>query len=219
MIEYLEDLAQTNMFSGINPEKIAGLLECVDGRVVHYSKDEMIIEEGSSVLTFGVMLSGHGRSLKWDASDRQVIITLLSQGSEIGVLLATNPEYASSVFVQALDDVSVLMIPFDRLLARCEKNCLQHEILLRNYLRIVAEKGLVLHERIDCLLKPTVRDKIMTYMLRVSKEQQSRTFSIPINRNGMSKYLNVERSALSRELSQMKRDGILNYHRNEFELL
>ena len=219
MKEYIEDLAQTKLFSGIEPKEIAGLLACVQARSAQYAKDEMIIEEGSRVSDFGVMLSGHGRSVKWDASDKLIIITLLQKGSEIGVLLAASPEQESPVSVQAQDDVSVLFIPYDCLIDRCKKACPKHEMLLRNYIGIVAEKGLVLHERINCLLKPTLREKIMTYLLRVSREQRSLTFSIPLNRNAMSEYLNIERSALSRELSYMKRDGLIDYHRNSFKLL
>jgi Mn-dependent DtxR family transcriptional regulator len=32
----------------------------------------------------------------------------------------------------------------------------------------------------------------------------------------MAEYLNVERSALSRELSKMKRDGLISYKKNYF---
>lgn len=219
MIEYIEDLAQTKLFSGIAPKEIIGLLDCAHARRVEYEKGDMIVEGGNRVHEFGVMLSGHGRSIKWDAADRLVIITLLEKGSEIGVLLAASPEHESSVWVQAQDDVSVLLISYDCMLARCEKACPKHERLLRNYIGIVAEKGLVLHERINCLLKPTVREKILTYLIRVSREQQSRTFSIPLNRNAMAEYLNIERSALSRELSNMKRDGLIDYHRNSFRLI
>jgi len=219
MIEHIIDLSQTKLFAGIEPDKIAALLDCVHARRVDYLKDEMIVEEGNRIHEFGIMLSGHGRSIKWDASDRLIIITLLQAGSEIGVLLAANPEQESPVSVQAVDDVSVMLIPYDCMLARCKKNCPQHEKMLRNYIGIVAEKGLVLHERINCLLKPTLRDKILTYLLRVSREQLCKTFVIPMNRNAMSEYLNIERSALSRELSYMKRDGLIDYHRNSFRLI
>lgn len=219
LMGYIEDLAQTNLFSGIETKEIAGLLNCVMARCTHFAKGEFIIEEGCRVHEFGIMLSGHGRSIKWDPADRLIIITLLEKGSEIGVLLAASSEHESPVAVQAQDDVCVLLIPFERILARCEKACPRHDQMLRNYLGIVAEKGLVLHERIDCLLKPTVREKILTYLLRVSHEKQSQTFSIPLNRNAMSEYLNVERSALSRELSYMKRDGLIDYYRNCFKLL
>ena len=112
-----------------------------------------------------------------------------------------------------------MFIPYDNLVSRCERACPQHETLLKNYIGVVAEKGLVLHERISCLLKPTLREKILAYLLRASREQRSRTFSVSLNRNAMSAYLNIERSALSRELSYMKRDGLIDYHRNSFKLL
>lgn len=110
-----------------------------------------------------------------------------------------------------------MQIPFERVLARCEKACPRHDRLLRNYISIVAKKGLVLHERIDCLLRPTIREKILTYLQCIAREQQKRTFTIPMNRNSMAEYLNVERSALSRELSYMKRDGIIDYHKTRLD--
>ncbi len=218
MIGYIEDLVHTKLFSGIPPAEMPGLIDCIHAQRVDYVKGDFIVEEGRNVYDFGIMLSGRGQSIKWDAADRLIIITLLEKGSEIGVMLAANPDHKSPVSVQAQDEVSVLRIPYDRIIERCPKGCPKHERLLRNYIAIVAEKGLVLHERIDCLLKPTVRDKILTYLQRVSHEQKSRTFSIPMNRNAMADYLNVERSALSRELSHMKRDKLIDYHRNSFRL-
>ena len=214
-----EELTQTKLFSGISMSGITRLLDCVQARCVEYTKDEMIIEEGAQVHEFGILLSGRARSIKWDTSGRLIIITLLQNGSEIGVLLAASPGRESPVSVQAQENVSVLLIPYDRLIARCENACPWHERLLRNYIGIVAEKGLVLHDRIDCLLKPTLRKKISNYLLRISREQQSRTICVPLNRNAMAEYLNIERSALSRELSCMRRDGLIDYYRNSFRLL
>jgi len=220
MTEHTKDLAGTKLFCGINENDIADLLGCVQARVVRYKKGDMIIKEGDKRREFGIMLSGHARSTKWDASDKLVIITLLKKGSEIGVLLAANPEHESTVFVEALDDdVAVLMIPYNRLLSQCNKNCSRHERMLKNYIGVVAEKGLVLHERINCLLKPTIRSKITTYLLRIAQDKHERTFTLPVNRNGMAEYLNVERSALSRELSRMKHEGLIDYHREDFRLL
>lgn len=219
MREFIEDLKQTNLFFNIEPEEMDGLLHCLCAKYVRYAKGDTIIEEGNKVYDFGIVLSGHGRAIKWEPSDRVILISLLKKGSEIGVILAASLEHKSPVTVQAEDDVLVLQIPFERVLARCEKACPRHDRLLRNYISIVAEKGLVLHERIDCLLRPTIREKILTYLQRIAREQQKRTFTIPMNRNAMAEYLNVERSALSRELSYMKRDGIIDYHKNTFRLI
>lgn len=219
MKEYIYELAKTKLFTGIEPKEIDALLNCVHARLVEYTQGDLIIEEGSEVYEFGIMLSGHGRSIKWDVTDRLIIITLLGKGSEIGVMVAASAEHKSPVSVQAQDDVTVLLIPYDRVLTRCEKSCPQHDKLLRNYISVVAEKGIVLHDRIDCLLKATIREKIMTYLTRVSCEQQSQDFSIPLNRSAMAEYLNINRSVLSNELSKMKQEGLIDFHKNSFKLM
>jgi len=206
------------LFLGVDPNEIPNLLNCIEAKLVNYKKDELIIEEGEVASEFGIILSGRARSIKWDASGRLIIITLIEKSGVIGVMLAASKKQASPVSVQATEDSQVMMIPFKHLISRCKKNCEKHEILLRNYINVVAEKGLELHERINCLLEPTVRDKILTYLSRVSKEQASKTFTVPINRNIMAEYLNVERCALSRELSRMQKDGLIEYQRNNFEL-
>ena len=219
MEEHIKDLSQTSLFSGIKLDEIPSLLNCLHIRHADYSKDEFIVEEGNMVNDLGIILSGHGRAIKWDEyTDKIFLIALLKKGSLIGVMLAASFEHKSSVYVQAQDNVSVLFIPFDRIFARCEKGCPCHNRLLRNYINAVAEMGLVLHERMDCLLKPTAREKILTYLKRVSREQKSKMLTIPVNRNGMAEYLNIERSALSRELSSMKKEGLIDYHRNTFRL-
>lgn len=219
MKEYISDLSKTNLFCGIEPCKINGLLGCIRARCVRYKKGEIIVQEGSRVYDFGIIISGSGRAIKEDAEGKLIIITMLKKGSEIGVILAASSDHRSPVSVEILEDSTVLMIPFDHIITRCKKACPQHDLLLRNYINIVAEKGLVLHERMDCLLKTTVRKKILTYLIRVSREKESRTFDIPFDRNSMAEYLNIERSALSRELSRMKKGGLIDFHKNSFKLL
>lgn len=142
MNEYLEDLAKMNLFSGIEPGEIAGLFDCLHARLVRYASGEMIIEEGSRIRKFGVVLSGHARSIKWDTADHVIILTMLKTGSEIGVLLAAQPEKESPVSVQALDEASVLMIPYDRVLAPCIKACPKHDRLLKTTSPLSLKKGL-----------------------------------------------------------------------------
>ena len=48
------------------------------------------------------------------------------------------------------------------------------------------------------------------------KRTGSYEFDIPYNRQQLADYLNVERSALSNELSLMQRDGLIRYEKNHF---
>jgi CRP-like cAMP-binding protein len=47
----------------------------------------------------------------------------------------------------------------------------------------------------------------------------SKKFSIPYNREGLANYLCVDRSALSRELSNMRDEGLIDFQKNRFEVL
>lgn len=113
MKDYLHDLSKMKLFSGMKTNEIEKLLDCLQAKLVHYASGEFIIEEGDNIHTFGIMLSGHARSIKWDSSDRIIILTLLEKGSEIGIMLAARPEKESPVYVQAQEDVIVLQISYD----------------------------------------------------------------------------------------------------------
>lgn len=54
----------------------------------------------------------------------------------------------------------------------------------------------------------------MAYLNRASREQGGFSIKMPPDRSAMAEYLNVDRSALSRELSSMKRDGLINYYKS-----
>ncbi|MCL2197353.1 MAG: Crp/Fnr family transcriptional regulator [Defluviitaleaceae bacterium] len=190
--------------------------KCANARRAYFKKDEIIIEAGTTTDEFGFILEGSAQSIKWNASGKLIIITMVEKGGAIGVLLAASPGRVSPLTVQATKDSTIMMISYKKILTPCERNCKYHKDILQNFMSLVAEKGLELHERINCLLEPTVREKILTYLQKISREQKSSSFNIPINRNIMAEYLNIERSALSRELSRMKKDGLIDYNKNHF---
>ena len=197
---------------------MTAFFSCMSAKSVNFKKGDIIIEAGTAADKFGILLEGGAKSVKWDASGKQIILTLVEKGGAIGVLLAASEGRASPLTVLATSDATVLLFSFSQLMTACEKKCAHHTELLRSYIALVAEKGLELHERIDCLLEPTVRKKILAYLENISGEKNSREFILPMNRNIMAEYLNVERSALSRELSRMKRDGLIEYCGNKFQI-
>ena len=65
----------------------------------------------------------------------------------------------------------------------------------------------------------SLRAKVCAYLLSEAERAGSLTFSIPFSRIQLADYLNCDRSALSRELSQMQRDGLLDTYKSSFKLL
>lgn len=63
--------------------------------------------------------------------------------------------------------------------------------------------------RIDVLLSPTMRERIMTYFKTMRDRCGSDTFQIKPTQTELADFLGVNRSALSRELNKMQQEGIL----------
>ncbi|NMC57446.1 MAG: Crp/Fnr family transcriptional regulator [Eubacteriaceae bacterium] len=217
-MQYLNNLKNSELFYSIEPDDIKEMFYCLNSYIKEYNKDEIILSEGEQVDKIGIILSGRARSIKSDITGKTTIITLLKQGSYIGILLAASKDRLSPVYVQALDNTSVLYITVDNVFKRCAKNCARHEILTRNLFDGISQKAMILHDRNDCLIKSSLRDKILTYLIRISKEQKSSEFIIPLDRDSMAQYLNADRSALSRELSKMQKEGLINFSKNFFIL-
>ena len=88
-----------------------------------------------------------------------------------------------------------------------------------NLIRIVAEKNLLFHRKIDITSKRSTRDKLLTYLHYEAKKHGTRSFEIPYDRQELADYLEVERSGLSSEIGKLKKEGILKAEKNHFALL
>lgn len=211
-----EVLGQSALFKGINTSDINGMLDCLTAEEIHYKTGQYILWKGDEVHKVGILLSGKARSTKTGLDGKLVIVTLLEPGSCIGVLLAASTDRKSPVSVEMLEDGAAIFISIQNILKR--SHCPHHYVLLENLLNGIAEKALILHDRNDCLIKPSIREKVLTFLKSQTLNSNSKEFTIPMNRNAMAEYLDVDRSALSRELSWMQRDGLIEFEKNWFLL-
>jgi CRP-like cAMP-binding protein len=59
----------------------------------------------------------------------------------------------------------------------------------------------------------------MSYLNTVALQKHANTFDIPYDRQQLADYLNLERSALSKELGKMQRDGMIKVKKNHFTII
>jgi CRP-like cAMP-binding protein len=125
----------------------------------------------------------------------------------------------SPVSVLAKQDCTILFVPIDRLLSTCGNSCAFHNKLIHNLVAILASKNLFLNQKIDYLSAKNTREKIAKYLGDAISINKSTTVTIPYNRNDLAEYLGVDRSVLSRELSKLKKEGVLDFDKNTFTIL
>ena len=63
-----------------------------------------------------------------------------------------------------------------------------------------------------------LRHRIMSYLADLAMKNDSNKFKVPFGRQQMADYLNVNRVAMCGELSKMQKDGLIKFHKFDFEI-
>ena len=98
------------------------------------------------------------------------------------------------------------------------KDTLWTDKIMQNLLRISIYKNLILSNRIFCTTPKTIRGRLLIYLSSQASKAESTVFQISFNRQELADYLNLDRSALSKELGKMRDEGILEFRKNQFVL-
>ena len=97
--------------------------------------------------------------------------------------------------------------------------CIPDEPMMVDVIAMIsARKNLLLSRRILHTSSKKIRDRLLSYLSYQAGLQKSCYVDIPLNRQQLADYLSLDRSALSKELGKMKKEGLLDYHKNSFVL-
>ena len=218
MEDYLWIIRNSQLFSGIAAAEIPEMLRCLDARTNIYHKDEFIFRSGDTTHSMGLLLYGHAFILQDDFWGNRNILSSVIQGQTFAETFACAPGSVMPVSVMAESDCLVLFLNVKRILTACPAACSRHSSVIRNLLAGVAEKNLACNEKLSHMAQRTTRAKLLSYFSSVARKNNGFTFDIPFSRQQLADYLSVERSGLSVELSKMRREGLIDFHKNHFTL-
>lgn len=216
MSDHLALLQNTPLFTGLSLEALSALLPRLGASVRHYGRGEALVQAGLPSRSVGILLEGELAAARCAPDGAQVPIVRLLPGGVFGDVLGGS-SMASPVTVTAQSPCTVLLIPYQQLLA--PDGSPEQLLVLHNLLRSISDKYFLLMHRVDLLVLHSLRAKLAAYLLAEAARAGQPTFTIPFTRAQLAEYLNCDRSALSRELSRMQRDGLLDTYRSSFKLL
>lgn len=202
---------QCPLFLGIEEDAYFSLLEELHAYPHTYQQDSWIIHEEDHMDHIGILLYGKLQLSQNDLEGNRMLLHELTPGDIFGEVFALQ-NTSINISIQAIAASQILWISIRHILspAPSESCCL----LLQNLLRILAEKNLHLRNTIHVLSGRSLREKLLRYLTQLSTKQNSLVVHLPYDRQGLADALCVDRSALSRELSKMKQEGILDVHKS-----
>ena len=198
----ITDISCLPIFSGISPADCTLLFECLGIRIRRFKKDDHIVLHNELEGNAGIVIEGSVNIYKEDIWGNRALISYLKEGGLFGENLPLektdkDTETLSLSFVCTSPSL-VLFLPVKRIL--------------------VAQRNRNLMDKIEIISKGSVRDKILCYLSMEAQHQRSSSIEIPLTRSELAEYLCVNRSALSRELSALRDEGLIDFKKEHFEI-
>ena len=217
--KYYNQIKTSPVFYGMSDDELKGLLECFNARIRKYEKEEMIIRQGDIISNIYLILDGEVNIEKDSYWGRRIIISRLGQNDNLALSFVGSKNIESSVDAITVEDTLVLILSYEKCTSMCQNACTRHKILINNLFQILSKENIELIQKIVNVSQKSIRDKLLTYLSNEARKKHSNSFDIQFNRQDLADYLNVDRSAMSFELSKLQKEGFIKYDKNHFELL
>ena len=205
------------LFRGMDEDEIRDCLHALSARTKRYKKDALILRAGEKADRMGVVLQG---SVTVETNDVWGSCTILSHVGA-GGFFAETYAYLDAVMlvdVAANADCEVLFLRIGEM-QNAPADGGWRAKLIQNLLSVSMHKNLTLAGRSFHTAPKSIRGKVLAYLNTLSIQTHSTEFDIPFDRQQLADYLNVDRTALSKELGRMRADGLIRCRRNHFALL
>lgn len=207
------------LFREIDPVELGAMLKCLSAREVTPGRGEFIMASPGTAPLMGVVLEGEVEMISEDYFGKKSLLTVLSVGSVFGESYSCVKARNRTIAYQASGKCRVLLLDYDRILHACKLVCRFHHRMIENMVELIAEKNLELIEKLEVTSRTSIREKLLTYLTRQAERAGSLTFTVPLGRTELAEYLCADRSAMTRELSRMREEGLIDFNKRTFTLL
>lgn len=205
------------VFRNVTQNEYEDMISCGCVRIAEYTKGNVLFHTGEKTSEFGILISGEIYIESIDFWGNRMILHQIPSG---GVFAETYAfcKVPLMVDVTAAQNSIVLFVDLGVLLAKKHTEKSWYVKLIQSLLILSTNKNLLWSGRVLCITSKSIRSRVMTYLSSEAVKCGKKDFTVPFNRQQMADYLNVERSALSKELGRMQKEGILTFHKNHFHL-
>ena len=215
----LAQLQRTAIFKGMDERSIQNALDALGAHERSYTKDANVFTAGTVTETLGLVLAGGVNIESMDLWGNRTILSHISPGHFFAETYALFENQPMLVDARTTEKSRILLLRIGNLQALAKRKEAWAGILVANLLSICAHKNLMLSSRSFHTAPKTVRGRVEAYLNTMSLQKGTREFDIPFDRQQLADYLNLDRTALSKELGNMRREGLIECRKNHFVLL
>lgn len=218
MEQHFDLIKSHRLFRDLTDSEIEAVFQNFDYRICEY-KDNEKIEQFDNQKRFSLfMLSGNVRVEKYNYDGSRAIISTYFQGS-MGNFPPKSDTVGTRVSLASNKDSVILFLSCDDFVKALHNLFAVQYKLMRNVIYLLDELNRYAYDCKIVLTERSIRKKIARYLEIYQNRFQSNELNVIYSRTDLADCLGVDKSALSRELSNMKKDGLIDYRGNHFVIL
>jgi CRP-like cAMP-binding protein len=207
-------LINSPLFKGYHAEEIGDMLKITPYQFKSFLDGEIIAFSGDRVERAMLLLEGRLQGEMLDFSGNRLRIEELEPPQMVAAAFLYGPQNFFPVNLTALSAGKILVIyrnDFTIMLTRNSR-------MLQNYLSIISGKAQFLSQKITFLSYKTIKEKIAYFLLqRLRKEE--RYLQLELTQTQLASQMGVARPSLSRTISEMEAEKLLQWKKNEVVVL
>ena len=216
MDKLIDSLKECILFKGLTSEKLQNLIVNINYSITDNCKncDEcrtcIVAIEGDLCDSIGIVISGELEVQRHYASGKVVTLAKLNRGKTFGEAIAFSETNLYPATIVSTKGSIILYISKKDIIAMCSA----YPKVLNNFMQLLSSKILLLNRKIKELSFETLRQKISNYLLYQYELQKTTALTLPMSRKSLAEHLGVQRPSLSRELVNMKDDGLIEFNKS-----
>ena len=207
-MESLADiLKQCILFKDMDYKDIEKFIKISNFTIKKYLKGNLVVMEDSHCKELGILLEGLLEVKSLYPSGKSLTLNRLKPAEIFGeaILFSKSNKFPSTI--EAIEESAIMFIKKADLI-NCLSNC--HHFM-ENLLELFSDRLLMLNKKIKMLTMKNIKQKIGNFLIEEYKKQKSRKIKVSLSRQEMAEHMGIERPSLSRELSRMREEGIIEF--------
>jgi CRP-like cAMP-binding protein len=183
--------------------------------VKNYNKNTVIYFQNEKCITLDIVLKGIVSIQGIDEKGNFISISDFTMGDVLGGNLIFSLKNFYPMTVLSKTEVTILHLKKDLILTLCQSNT----TFLTNFLQSLADKTLILTDKIKTLSFKSIRQCIIEFLVYESYIQKSKTIKLEMTKKDLAEKFGVQRPSLSRELNKMRKEGLIEYDAHSIKML
>lgn len=213
-MQYLESIIDSGLLSELKKSDYVDAFEQLKISGRNYKPGETIFFEGDIIDKICIVKRGSVRSEKTYLNGEVHIVEIFEEGSMFGLAFAVSKSRISALDFVSNEDAEVVFVSMHSI----RKSRFANE-MNRTLTYMLADSSIKLSNKVEILAERGLRERVMVYLHILQTKAGSNTVTVRMSREQLAQFLCVNRSALSNELSKMKKEGIIDFKGPTFTLL